>query len=230
MTDLDLADSTVRAAVLRVPDGCRMLVSTDAGRGGVAAMTLPFADATIVDAPELGDVSHQGPFDVAVLDLSRLRSAAVEIFAVAIRPLLGPDGVLVVVINGDDWLEPGVDGLLAGWEWVGVADLAGAPAAVVRPGALGVDAGSPFLAAWVGAGIATARAAEARRLSDEALTLQVALTAQSEEYLLKRVAALADEVERVRRDHQGKALVRTLLRRSVGGRALLRLARVLRRL
>lgn len=253
---MPIVGRTGTAAESGVPatPGGRQLVVTDAIRHGRYALTLGFAEATVVGA-DTDDfaIAADAPYDLAVIDLDALAVEHVARFGSLARPHLRPGGVLAVLLgpahsdpapdptpdptmsaidpgNLDDHGRPsGVDGLLRGWEWAGLSEIGGEPAAVFRLGRPEADAGTPFLAAYATASFLTRRAAADVRTAEAALAEQVALTARSERALLTRLAASAEDADRVRREHQGSALVRTLLRRSKGGRVVLRVAKTLRR-
>ncbi|MEV6970303.1 hypothetical protein AB0M47_34870 [Hamadaea sp. NPDC051192] len=228
----------------------RQLVVTDPIRHGRYALTLGFAEVTLVGADaEDSAIAADAPYDLAAIDLDAVDVEHVARIASLVRPHLRRGGVLAVLLGRADpdstlnstvsAIDPGnlddhghlsgIDGLLRGWEWAGLSEIGGEPAAVFRPGPPEAAAGTPFLAAYATASLLTRRAAADGRTAEAALAEQVALTARSERALLARLAASAEDADRVRRDHQGSALVRTLLRRSKGGRVVLRVAKTLRR-
>jgi hypothetical protein len=226
------AGSAAASAAPVTPGGGRQLVVTDAVRYGRHALTIPFAEVTLVGLDD-ATIAADPPYDQAAIDLHALDVESVVQVAALIRPLLGPGGVVAVLLSPDisggrsDILHG--NGMLRGWEWAGLREIDGELAALLRPGPPEADAGTPFLAAYATANFLIRKAAETDRMAEAALAEQAELTARSERALLDRLAALAEEADRVRRDHRGSALVRTLLRRSKGGRVVLRVAKLLRR-
>jgi hypothetical protein len=229
MAVLELSAARAGSDLLTVPDGCRLLVLTDGIRCGAHAMTLPFADATIIaEIPDLAGLPADEPYDLVAVDRDSLDLETLAELSILVRPLLRPAGAMIVMLDAGGSSSMPSARFLVGWEWAGLVDLDNRLAAAVCPGPQDAVADGPFVAAWTSAGLAAGREIKARRHAEAALDRQISLTYQTERALLEGMVALAEEAEVVRREHQGLALARTVLRGSKAGRAILRTARVLR--
>ncbi|MFS8520609.1 MAG: hypothetical protein FWJ87_04295 [Micromonosporaceae bacterium] len=214
-----------------------LLVLTGGGRDGRRGLTLPFRDATVVGVDGRGHPKVTGTFDTVVLDCDDLDADRLADLAAAATAALRPGGHLFLPLcPGASAADRGgaPPAWLEGLRWQGVRVVDGLPFAVL---ATAGDGGDPpaTTAARVAAAADTARALGAltsgRTEPDgSALARERELRRRSEQALLAYLESLVSALERERARHTVPEAVKSALRRRRAGRAVLRLARWLRRL
>lgn len=213
-----------------------LLVLTDAHCRGWHALALPFQQATIVEVNS-GDreLNILGTFDTIAVDRRSLDLDWLDAVAEWARSVLRPDGRLVVALGtADDGASAPVKcasrhsrqaSSFAGFEWRGLTALNGRPCAVLEPTDHPSQAPATVEALLTTADAAARIAAGGGHRTGRSTTIGHLKERRKLERLRQQVEALTKELEQVRREHQGLRLVRTVLRRSGPGRALLRVLR-----
>jgi hypothetical protein len=208
-----------------------LLVLTDGRCRGRSALALSFREAVLVDCDAERDIGAiKGQFRTVAIELSTLDLDRVARLTDAVVPALRPGGRVVVLLDPDADIAAGPgDREFGGLAWEGLATLDGRLGAVLRAGATSTTPVAAMLATAMTAqrlASADAEGERARRM----LVRHVDARRASEDALLRHLETLVAQLELERREHQGRALARTVLRRSAAGRALLRGLRLLRRL
>lgn len=211
-----------------------LLVLTNRRRRGRHALTLPFREATVMEAVDGPSSGISGTFDTVVIERDDLDADRLADVAAAALAALRPDGHLIVTLAAAPDGST-VDGASYGWLdnlcWVGTTTLGGLPFAVMSAADRGGEKPASTAAASTAARFATA-AATVRQLAaiPEAsgaagVSRHLGSRRRSEHALLDHLESvlLAAEASRPRSGLQARATA--ALRRRRAGRAVLRLAR-----
>ena len=217
-----------------------LLVVTDERRQGRDGLTLPFAEAVVV---EVGDAATEtladGTFEAVLVDRERLDLAWLDASAAALRRAVAPGGRVLVAL-GPTSPEPGsggrVDDLAAAsapapavdaFGWHGLTTVNGRPCAVLDPAAEGgAGSTSGLLHAADAAGrlaVPAERGGPVITLGDAKIVLEQQVDGQrrSELALLAHLDTLARELDRERAGRRAEATLKGTLRRYKLGRAAL---------
>lgn len=202
-----------------------LFVVTAASTGTSAALALPFLDATIVDISAFDDaVPSVARYDMLVVDVPFCH----DLFSRAVRrasDVLRPGGRMLLTVGGSAWPDhhPDTVAALDALRWEGLTVVGGQLFAVLQPGpgARSGEVAGLLTTADQAARLAVEAAAAAAPATDAVLRELDARQA-SESALLQHLGKLTEELEEVRRQHQGLRLGQTVLRRSKSGRVVLR--------
>jgi hypothetical protein len=227
-----------------------VLLLTDASPTSYAALSLPFVHASIIEvdalsAAELPDQSRT--FDAVVVDRSAVDLAWLEAVAGWLRAAVRPGGRVIVVLSRQSVPAdaPVEAPMLSGFAWGALEQIGGWPCAVLHPTMRGAStcgstaestvestvesAGVILAAADAAVRLALAEATASNDRKREMLAGHVEARRRSDLAMLAQMEELVGSLEAVVRQYEGFAVVKTVLRRSRGGRLLLRLARAIRR-
>lgn len=221
-----------------------LLVITDERRHGHDGLTLPFAEAVVVEVgDDPADVLVEGIFETVLVERQRLDLAWLDASAAALRGAVAPGGRVLVALGptrrdvlGPARPQPGAVGqvgesvpapALDTFGWRGLTTVNGRPCAVLDPSAEGgmASTGGLLHAADAGGWLATRvePADPTITLGDaqQVLSDQVDGQRRSEIALLAHLDVLARELERERAARRTGSTLKSTLRRFKLGRAAL---------
>jgi hypothetical protein len=216
-----------------------LLVLTDAARYGRDALALPFRHTTVIEVDGGEEPPGlQAEFDTIAIDRAAVDLARFDAIAGWALAALRPDGRIIITLDPADPAStprsPTGAPTLAGLEWDGLAMLNGRPCALLRagehPDAVSPIAGALLTTAEQAFRLAAERSTVMRERAATLLTRDLDARHRSEDALFGHLDALAGQLDEVRRRHQGRELMRTVLRRFRVGRGVLRVLRPYRRL